>query len=100
MKKKIYILLLVLTLLVPLGLLTDADAWGEWDVDYFKTHLGFIPQGAVKLQNMLNFKHLLPDYSIPGSNEVIGYYISAIVGIILIGAIYYLIYLFIKRKKV
>ncbi len=100
MKKKIYLLLAILTAIVPLGLLTDADAWGEWDVDYFKEHLGFIPQGAVKLQHMLDFKHILPDYSLPGSNDVVGYYISAVVGIILISAVYYGLYLIIKRKKV
>ena len=100
MKKKIYILLAILTALVPLGLLTDADAWGEWDTSYFKEHLGFIPSGIEKIQNSLSFKYLLPDYSLPGMNEIVGYYISAIVGIILISALYYAIYLIVRRKKV
>lgn len=99
MKKKLYILLGVLLALVPLGLLTDADAWGEWDVSYFKEHLGFIPAGIEKVESVFNFKHILPDYSIPGMNDVVGYYVSAIVGAALVFALYYLIYLMVKRKK-
>jgi len=99
MKKKIYILLGILVIFVPLGLLTSADAWGEWDTSYYKKVLGFVPSGVLKLQNTLNFKHLLPDYSIPGVNSVLGYYVAAIVGVILVVSIYYLLFLMVKRKK-
>jgi cobalt/nickel transport protein len=99
MKKKIYILLGILIVLVPLGLLTDADAWGEWDADYYKKVLGFVPKGILHLQKTLDFHHLLPDYSIPGVNSVVGYYVAAIVGVILVISIYYLLYITVKRKK-
>jgi len=99
MKKKIYVLLGILVVLVPLGLLTSADAWGEWDTDYYQKALGFVPKGILQLQKTLDFKHLLPDYSIPGVNSVAGYYVAAIVGVILIISIYYLLYLTVKRKK-
>jgi cobalt/nickel transport protein len=99
MKKKLYVLLGILVVLVPLGLLTDADAWGEWGADYYKKVLGFVPDGIVKVQSKLDFYHLLPDYSMSGTNSVIGYYVSAIVGIILIMGLYYLLYLTVKRKK-
>jgi hypothetical protein len=99
MKKKLYVLLGILVVLVPLGLLTDADAWGEWGADYYKKVLGFVPDGILKLQNKLNFHHLLLDYSMSGANSVVGYYISAIVGVVLIIGIYYLLYLMVKRKN-
>jgi cobalt/nickel transport protein len=99
MKKKLFIMLGVLIALVPLGLLTDAPAWGEWDSSYFKEVLGFMPQGIEKVENTIHLKYLLPDYSLPGTNDVVGYYISAIVGAVLIFALYYLIYVMVKRKK-
>ena len=99
MKKKLFILLGVLIALVPLGLLTDAPAWGEWDSSYFKEVLGFVPQGIEKVENTIHLKYLLPDYSLPGANDVVGYYISAVVGAVLIFALYYLIYVMVKRKK-
>jgi len=99
MKKKLFILLGVLIALVPLGLLTDAPAWGEWDSSYFKEVLGFVPQGIEKVENTIHLKFLLPDYSLPGANDVVGYYISAVVGAVLIFVLYYLIYVMVKRKK-
>jgi len=99
MKKRVFVLLGILILLVPLGLLTDAPAWGEWDSSYFKKILGFMPQGIEKIESSIHMKYLLPDYSLPGANDVIGYYVSAIVGAVLIFVIYYLIFLIIKRKK-
>jgi len=99
MKKKLLIILGVLIVLTPLGLLTDAPAWGEWDSDYFKQTLGFIPQGIEKFSHLISINAILPDYSLPGANNIVGYYISAIVGALLIFVIYYLIYLFLKRKK-
>ena len=100
MKKKLFILIGILLVLVPLGLLTSADAWGEWDTGYFKEHLGFIPAGIEKVESVFSFKHILPDYSLPGTNDVVGYYISAVVGAALVFALYYIIYLIVKRKKV
>jgi len=99
MKKKLFIMLGVLIALVPLGLLTDAPAWGEWDSSYFEKVLGFMPQGIEKIENTIHLKYLLPDYSLPGANDVVGYYVSAIVGAVLIFVLYYLIYLAVKRKK-
>ncbi|MEO1928249.1 MAG: PDGLE domain-containing protein [Nautiliaceae bacterium] len=99
MKKKLFILLGVLIALLPLGLLTDAPAWGEWDSEYFKKVLGYIPQGIERLGDKFSFKVLFPDYSLPGSSDIIGYYLSAIVGALLIFVIYYLIFLAVKRKE-
>jgi cobalt/nickel transport protein len=98
MKRVLFIFLGILILLVPLGLLSDAPAWGEWESEYFKEKLGFIPAGIEKVESALHLKALLPDYSLPGANDVVGYYVSALVGVLLIGALYYLIYLFVRKR--
>jgi len=91
-KKIIYIFLLLL-LLVPLGLISDASAWGEWDNGYYQKVLGFIPEG---IKNAKGINALMPDYSIKGLGSVSGYYLSAIVGAVLIFGIFFVI---VKVKK-
>ena len=100
MNKKIKIALIILgimLLLVPLGLLTDAPAFGEWDNEYYKKILGFIPKGMEHFPNLQ--KPLLPDYSIAGANSVIGYYASAILGVALIFLVWFIIGKIIAKKS-
>jgi len=96
MKRKALIILGVLLALVPLGLLTDNPAWGEWDLEYYKEKLGFIPKG---MESAHSIKPLIPDYEIPGLGSISGYYISAIVGVIIIFGIYFLLSKIIKVKN-
>ncbi|QCT94409.1 cobalamin biosynthesis protein [Caminibacter mediatlanticus TB-2] len=96
MKKKALIILGVLIILTPLGLLTSYDAWGEWDNEYYKQMLGFLPKGFVEANGI---KPLIPDYSIPGVNEVVGYYISAIVGAVILFGIYFILAKIIKKNS-
>jgi len=96
MKKKALIILGVLLALVPLGLFTDNPAWGEWDLNYYKEKLGFIPKG---MQNADTLKPIIPDYEIPGLGSVSGYYLSAIVGVILVFVIYFILLKIIKKKN-
>jgi cobalt/nickel transport system permease protein len=73
----------VLALATPLGLLASGTAWGEWGVDELKNMgLGFIPQGLEKLAGW--WPAPLPDYGFPRMGAVIGYILSAVVGIALI----------------
>ena len=99
MSKKVKIALSILgvmILAVPLGLLATGDAWGEWDFTYYKEKLGFIPKG---MQSFPNLQHpLLPDYSVPGLGDVMGYYISAVIGAILIFIIWFIIGKIIAKK--
>jgi hypothetical protein len=88
-KKNLYIILGVLFVLLPLGLLSEYDAWGEWDNEVYKKLIGFIPEG---IKNAHSFS-IIPDY---GEGSVIMYYISAIIGA---GAIYALLYFIVKLKK-
>ena len=99
MKKSTKIALIILGIMilsVPLGLLTDAPAWGEWDNEYYKKVLGFVPEGMEKFNSFI--KPILPDYSIPGHNEVIGYYASAIIGAIIIFLVWFIIGKIIAKK--
>ena len=99
MSKKMKVALTVLVIMiisVPIGLLTSAPAFGEWDPDYYLKKLGFIPKG---MQHFPQLQHpLLPDYSLPGANDVLGYYISAIVGVILVFIIWFIIGKIIAKK--
>ena len=84
--KKIYYILIALIILSPIGLyLTDAPAWGEWDNSYYKKVLGFIPKG---IENSTQ-NAPIGDYSINGVNEIVSYYLSAIIGVSLIFLIFY-----------
>ncbi len=92
MKKSVKIALLILGLMllaVPLGLLTDAPAWGEWDNDYYKKVLGFIPKGMEEFNSFIH--PILPDYSVPGKSAVLGYYTSAIVGVAIIFLVWFVL---------
>ncbi len=86
MKKRVFIILAILTALIPLGLLTDAPAWGEWDKEYYKKILGFIPKGIEKAKEI---NAPIKDYSLNGLGDVSSYYLSAFIGAILVFAFFY-----------
>ena len=96
MKRKAFYILGILILLSPLGLISDADAWGEWGNEYYQKILGFIPEG---IKNAKGINALMPDYSLSGTNDVVGYYISAIVGIVLLFGIYFILSKTLKNEK-
>ncbi len=99
-KKLLYTVLGILIAFVPLGLVATSPAFGEWDPKYYKEHLGFIPEGLVKFSDKLSFSHLLPDYSIPGSNDILGYYVSAIVGAVLVFVIFFALSKVFNKNKI
>ena len=88
MKKRVLVVLGILTLFIPLGLLSESPAWGEWESEYYEKVLGFIPQGIREAKSL---NALLPDYTLSGVGETLSYYISAFVGICLIFLIMFLI---------
>lgn len=79
----VYGLLVGLVCLSPLGLLASGTAWGEWGTDEIKdvvVHgkpLGFVPSG---MANGFSLKALMPDYTVPGLPEWMGYVASAVAG--------------------
>jgi cobalt/nickel transport protein len=95
--KKIFIGLIVLAILSPLGLFIPekfhtGDAWGEWSLETVKSKLGFVPKGMEK--NAEIWKAPLPDYGIGNENNSrftnsMYYIISGFTGIGLIGVVTY-----------
>ncbi|MHB1654339.1 MAG: cobalt transporter CbiM [Desulfitobacteriaceae bacterium] len=94
--------IIVLALLSPLGLLATGTAWGEWSGEEFQTQLGFIPAGMQKLSDFWHHT-LLPDYGITGYDhtfwqQALGYLLSALVGLLLIGLVA-LLFQYFRRSK-
>ncbi len=96
MKSKVFAVLGILFLFVPLGLLTSSPAWGEWENEYYLKILGYIPKG---ISTHIGLKPLLPDYSLKGGNEILWYYLSAIIGIALIFTIFFVLAKLNKNRK-
>jgi hypothetical protein len=94
--KKLLLVLGVMLAMVPLGLLTDAPAWGEWDLEFYKKVLGFIPKG---MEEAPQLPHPLPDYSLPNGHPVVGYYISGVVGVAVVFLLTYLIGKAVLKKR-
>lgn len=92
--KPIYALLIALICLSPIGLLATGTAWGEWGADEISTvahggkALGFVPKG---MENGFSFNAMIPDYSISGMPEVLGYILSAVAGVAILLIIFRLI---------
>lgn len=82
--KPIYTLIIALICLSPLGLLAAGTAWGEWGADEISSvtaggkRLGFVPKG---MKNGFNLSTLMPDYSVKGLPEALGYILSAVAGV-------------------
>ncbi len=92
-KKPLYYLLLALIALVPIGLLASGTAWGEWGNEELSEMLGYVPNGIL---NGFSLESLFPDYSISGLSSVLGYYLSAIIGV---GVLIIIFKLFANKKK-
>jgi len=68
-QKKLWIGLLVMALLTPLGILLPekfraGEAWGEWGVEKLEKLLGYAPEGLKKLADF--WKAPIPDYNFGG----------------------------------
>jgi cobalt/nickel transport system permease protein len=67
-----------LILATPIGLLATGTAWGEWGADEIAdTGIGYTPQGML---DGFQFEAIIPDYSVAGMPEWIGYILSAVIG--------------------
>lgn len=79
----IYAVIVAFICLSPLGLLASGTAWGEWGAKQIAgvasggKALGYVPRG---MEKGLQFKALLPDYSIAGLPGYFGYVLSAMAG--------------------
>lgn len=80
--RPLWIGLVVLIILTPLGLLAQGTAWGEWASKELKSILGYVPEGFKGLENVWN--GIMPSYNLHGFDSpvksAVGYIISAAVG--------------------
>jgi hypothetical protein len=105
---KLWLGLLVLMLLSPLGLLLPehfkaGSGWGEWGAEEMEKLVGYIPHGLEKLSSLWNAP--LPDYAFKGWEEKglphlsFAYIISAIIGITFIVILILLLGKFLAKKN-
>ncbi|MFZ1127185.1 PDGLE domain-containing protein [Methanoregula sp.] len=92
--KVLIIAMAVLVIIVPIGLIATGTAFGEWGPDELQQAVGFVPAGLQQLSDL--WHPLLPDYDFPGGHETLptqapGYYISAIVGVLICAGVGYLV---------
>jgi hypothetical protein len=91
-----------LIILVPLGLLAVGTAYGEWGAEDLGALVGYIPAGLASLSS--TWTAPIPDYALPRLGEEmfglsLGYWISAIIGVICAGGLLFLIGKAITRSR-
>ncbi|MGA2104954.1 MAG: PDGLE domain-containing protein [Methanoregula sp.] len=90
--KVLVIALIVLMVCVPVGLIASGTAFGEWGPDELQQAVGYVPTGFQQLTGLWSAP--LDGYDLPGNHPDIptqtpGYYVSAIVGVLVAAAIAY-----------
>lgn len=104
---KLWIAVVILVLLCPLGLIVPAyfkagTPWGEWGIEEIKRLSGYIPKGLERLSKLWNAP--IPDYAFKGWEEKglkdlsFAYIISALVGIAILILLVMLIGKLLVRK--
>lgn len=79
----IYVFLAILICGVPLGLLAEGTAWGEWGAEEIAgvvsngTALGYTPKGMI---HGFELSAIMPDYTIAGLPDAAAYILSAVIG--------------------
>jgi len=106
-QKKLWIGLLVMALLTPLGIylpqkFKSGEAWGEWGTEKLKELLGYVPEGLKKAADF--WKAPAPDYNFGGENaafgtQVFSYIISGIIGIAAVVLVIYAITKFLTKHE-
>ena len=98
LRRSAWIALAVVALLSPLGLIATGDAWGEWGAEDFMsaTGLDYVPQ---YIAHGFTRDALLPDYSLAGLPDVVGYILSAVIGIAVLIIIFRLIALGVHKES-
>jgi cobalt/nickel transport protein len=104
-QKKLWIGLLIMTLLTPLGILLPEkfkaeEAWGEWGTEKLETLLGYVPERLKELADL--WKAPIPDYNFGGEGasmtlQVVSYIVSGLLGIGTCAFIVYMVSRFMVR---
>lgn len=98
--RPLYLLLGILAIATPLGLIAGStllpqfgDAWGEWGLEDLSALVGYTPAG---MEHGFSWSGLLPDYSLAGLPNVVGYVLSAVVGVAVLIIVFKIISTFIS----
>ena len=104
-QKKLWIGLLIMTLLTPLGILLSEKfkaegAWGEWGTDQLEKLLGYVPEGLKRWADL--WKAPIPNYNFGGEGasrtlQVLSYVVSGLLGIGICVFVVYMIARFLAR---
>jgi cobalt/nickel transport system permease protein len=98
--RRLWALLAVLVMLVPLGLLASGSAFAEWSASELETLFGFTPAGLSGLENLYNAP--MSGYSLPGATTFtqlsLAYVLSAVIGVSILGLCLFAFYL-VKSKN-
>ena len=88
--RKLWVALVVLAVVSPLGLLAPGTAWGEWGTEEL-ARMGFkaIPEGIARLSGVWGAP--LQGYNLPAlGNSNLGYILSAFMGILVVSVVAWL----------
>jgi cobalt/nickel transport protein len=107
-KKKLWIGLLILTIVSPIGIILPMkfnaeDAWGEWSAETIQKLVGFIPEGMKRDAEI--WKAPIPDYNLGMENskfslQAFSYIFSGLLGAALVAFVMYVIKkIIIKNEK-
>ena len=105
---KLWIALLILVVLSPLGLILPAwlgagSAWGEWSSEEISKLVGYVPSGMEHVAQL--WKAPMPDYALPGQENAplsalsASYIFSGIIGVAVIVALTLLIGKVLARRE-
>ena len=106
-QKKLWIGLLIMALLTPLGIYLPekfkaGGAWGEWGPEELEKLFGYVPEGLKKLADF--WKAPVPDYNLGGQNatfstQIVSYIISGILGVAAVAIVIFLITKFLVKHE-
>lgn len=105
---KLWIALLILVVLSPLGLILPAwlgagSAWGEWSSEEIGKLVGCVPSGMERIAQL--WRAPMPDYALPGQENApipalsASYILSAVVGVAAVVALTLLIGKVLARRE-
>ncbi len=97
--RALWIGLVALIVITPLGLLAPGTAWGEWGAEELtKLGLSFVPQGLAQLSGLWSAP--MPDYDVPAlGNANLAYILSAFIGILVTVGVVWLFSLLVTSGK-
>ncbi|MDO4479318.1 MAG: cobalt transporter CbiM [Lachnospiraceae bacterium] len=100
-RKPVIVLMLALIAAVPLGLLAEGTAWGEWATEEIAEvvsrgqALGYTPAG---MANGWSLESMMPDYTMAGLPDVAAYILSAIIGVAIVVILFRIVTAAMKSK--